>query len=393
MLNTGGASTVAGGTVLSDGTRVSTDALFGPGLSMQFVATFTGAAFQHVGLGLTLNETPWAIFSTKTGGGLYARTNNGGVATDTQIGGSWFNTPHLYRIDWTADGVTYFIDGTQVASHPIAIAQQMRPILTDLTAGGGGVSVDWVRLSPYATAAPTCRACSTLDRRRHGALPHGPRPCRRAPAWPSASGRAIPRFLTRRGRRSRICPGSGEPIGGTSRYVQYRAVLSTTNTAITPVLSDITLGGAPFGGQPALSVSDTSVNEGNGGTTNAVFTVTLSAPSVQTVTVNYATASGSATAGVDFTPAIGTLTFPAGTTSRFLSVPVIGDTLVEGNETFTVTLSGPVDAVLARPQGVGTIIDDDAPPPPSVFTDTTIAQFAAGTVTVSRTSRRPPTVS
>ena len=379
VLNTGGVTTVSGGTLVSDATRVSTDALFSPGLSMQFVATFTGAGFQHVGLGLTLNETPWAIFSTKTGGGLFARTNNGATTTDTQIGGSWFGAPHLYRIDWAANGVTYFIDGTQVASHPIGISQQMRPIVTDLNAGGGGVTADWVRLSPYAaTGTYLSRVFDAGSATSWG-----------AGTWTATVPSGTSLVIGVRTGNTAVpdaswtpfadLSGSGEPIGGTTRYVQYRAVLTTTNPANTPVLSDITLGGAPFGGQPALSVNDTSVSEGNGGTTNAVFTVTLSAPSAQSVTVNYATASGTATAGTDFTPTIGTLTFPAGTTSRFLSVPVIGDTLVEGTETFTVTLSGPVGAVLARPQGVGAIIDDDAPPPPSVFTDTTVVQFSTGT--------------
>ncbi len=55
-------------------------------------------------------------------------------------------------------------------------------------------------------------------------------------------------------------------------------------------------------GAPALSISDVSVTEGNSGTVNAAFTVSLSPASGQTVTVNYATANGTATAGSDYRP-------------------------------------------------------------------------------------------
>jgi hypothetical protein len=111
-----------------------------------------------------------------------------------------------------------------------------------------------------------------------------------------------------------------------------------------------------------LSINDTSVTEGNSGTTPATFTVTLSQAASGTVTVNYATASGTATSGVDFQPASGTLTFLAGETSKTIQVNVVGDTADENDETFTVNLSAPTGgAAIADGQGVGTILDDDPP--------------------------------
>ena len=73
-----------------------------------------------------------------------------------------------------------------------------------------------------------------------------------------------------------------------------------------------------------------------------------------TVAVNYATAGGTATSGTDFIASQGTLVFPPGTTTRSVSVPVLGDFVSEGSETFVVNLSNPVNATIATPQGTGT---------------------------------------
>jgi hypothetical protein len=109
---------------------------------------------------------------------------------------------------------------------------------------------------------------------------------------------------------------------------------------------------------PALSVSDVTVTEGNNGTVNAIFTVSLSAVSGQDVTFDYATANGTATAGQDYAAASGMLTIPAGQPGTTTTVVVNGDTLVEGNERFFVNLSNPINATISDGQGVGTIISD-----------------------------------
>jgi ELWxxDGT repeat protein len=110
---------------------------------------------------------------------------------------------------------------------------------------------------------------------------------------------------------------------------------------------------------PTLSIRDVTVTEGNAGTRAATFTVTLSAPSAQPVTVQYATANGTATAGSDYQARSGTLTIPAGQTTGTITVPVIGDRLGEPDETFLVNLSGATGATIADGQAVGTILDDE----------------------------------
>jgi hypothetical protein len=110
---------------------------------------------------------------------------------------------------------------------------------------------------------------------------------------------------------------------------------------------------------PSLAINNVSLTEGNSGTTNAVFTVSLSAASSVPVTVNYATADGTAVAGQDYVAVSGTLTFAPGETTKTIAVPVIGDRIAEANETFLVNLSSAANAAIATGQGVGTILDDE----------------------------------
>jgi CSLREA domain-containing protein len=139
---------------------------------------------------------------------------------------------------------------------------------------------------------------------------------------------------------------------------------------------------------PSLSINDVSQAEGNSGTTNFNFTVTLSAASGQTVSVNYATANGTAQAGSDYLSVNGLLTFTPGQTSKPVTVQVNGDTQFEPNETFFVNLSNATNATIGKSQGTGTIVNDDAVPPPTVQfsqASTTVQEdLTAITVTVTR---------
>src|SRR5262249_15358909 len=107
------------------------------------------------GLGRTLNsaQEPWAIFSTMSGGALNARTNTGAAAVDTFLGSGLVGTPHRFRIDWKADGVDYYVDGSLVASHNLVVDGRMRPIAASaFNECGGNVTVNWVRMSPDAAS-------------------------------------------------------------------------------------------------------------------------------------------------------------------------------------------------------------------------------------------------
>ncbi len=101
----------------------------------------------------------------------------------------------------------------------------------------------------------------------------------------------------------------------------------------------------------SLSINNVTVTEGNTGTTLAVFTVTLTPASSQTVTVDYATADQSAQAGTDYTSTQGTLTFAPGETTKAITVPVFGDNALESDERFVVQLSNPTNVTLCTTPG------------------------------------------
>jgi Ca2+-binding RTX toxin-like protein len=152
-------------------------------------------------------------------------------------------------------------------------------------------------------------------------------------------------------------------------------------------------------GSPTLSIADTTVTEGNSGTITASFTVTLSAASPDTVTVNWATADGTATAPADYQAVTsGVLTFAPSDTMETAQVQVNGDLIDEGaSENFTVNLSEAGGATIDDGQATGTITDNDNPPTISIG-DTSVTEGNAGTapatfaVTLSNPSASQVTV-
>ena len=136
------------------------------------------------------------------------------------------------------------------------------------------------------------------------------------------------------------------------------ATANGTGNTVSILLNDRTWGVAP----PTVSISNapTIITEGNSGTLNATFTVTLSKPSTADVTVSYATMDVDATAGSDYVAKTGTLTIPAGQTSGMITVAVIGDRIAEStNETFNVQLTSATNATIASAWGNAVIVDNE----------------------------------
>ena len=240
--NPGNLASVAGGQLSIDGSRVSADVLLPAGQTLEFAATFSTDTYEHAGFGVTFNETPWAMFSTYGGTGLYARTNDGSTITDTLIPGNWVGAPHRYRIDWSGNSVVFSIDGTQVATNPAVIAATMRPIVSDYNVGGGALSVDWVRMTPYATSATfTSRVIDAGAPIQWSAV-----------TWSATTPVNTTLSLSARFGNSPTPDGSwtgfqalaasGSAVTQTSRYVQYQVLLGGIGQT-TPMLQDVSFSG------------------------------------------------------------------------------------------------------------------------------------------------------
>jgi RHS repeat-associated protein len=145
-------------------------------------------------------------------------------------------------------------------------------------------------------------------------------------------------------------------------------------------------------GLPPLAFDSTSVsvNEAAGIVT---FAVTLTSPVADTITVDYATANGTAAAGADYTAVAGTLTFNSGQTNQTVTVPILDDAGDEPDETFAVSLSNPTNARIATPSATITILDNDVPSIGFSSTSVSTTEDAGSlTFTVTLTSASDGTV-
>jgi len=239
--SSGGSASVSGGKITVDGARVGTAGTYTAGRSLDFVATFTTDGAQHVGFGVDFNSSPWAIFSTRGGGSLLARSNSGSGGQDTVISGNWLGAPHHYRIDWNAANVVYWIDGVQVVTHPVSISRAMRPLISDLLVGGQKLVVDWMHMSSYST--PATFTSRVLDA---GAVVLWA-----TMSWTVDQPAGTTLAMSVRFGNTVVPDGtwtaftsvsqSAAALTRSSRYIQYQATMSTSDTGQTVVLRDVTV--------------------------------------------------------------------------------------------------------------------------------------------------------
>ena len=214
-----------------------TSATYGSGRSLEFVATFGGGNFQHVGFGVDFNNDPdWAIFSIKGDGTFNARDNNGGAQPTRSFRAALIGSPHRYRIEWDADRGP-LLRRRRASSRPtrsLRLPPRCALAASDLNAGGADVVG---RLAPHEPVP----AAGSFNSRVFDAG--------QQVAWGTLSGRRTPRpgprsclsvrtgnTPTPDGSWSSFTPiaTNGGDIPGNSRYVQYRADLTPTGPGSDP---------------------------------------------------------------------------------------------------------------------------------------------------------------
>ena len=173
--------------------------------------------------------------------------------------------------------------------------------------------------------------------------------------------------------------GSGEDFeSGTTQFTLTVRASDGSESADTTVTVDVT----DVDDTPAIRVADAEATEGDD--TEMVFRVTLQSASSETVTVNYATADGTATAGEDYTATSGTLTFAPGETEKTVSVTIIDDTVEDSGETFTLALSDPSGGTLGDTEATGTIFNTDPPAVQTSVSEPDGVDLPAGTTTTGK---------
>lgn len=238
---TGGAAIVGGGALTVDGALAGTTNYYSGSHVLEFVATFSANTSQHIGFGTDLNAPPWAIFSTGYPGGtsLRARTANGNQVQETNLG-ALLGAAHRYRIEWTATGVTYSVDGAVVATHAVGITANMRPVASDQLTGAT-LGLDWLRMGPAASVG------TFMSR----VLDAGANARWLAVTWAGGqpSGTTVS-FVTRTGDSTNPDDGSWtawNTVSGTSitgadrRYLQYRATLNSSVATNSPTIEQVAI--------------------------------------------------------------------------------------------------------------------------------------------------------
>ena len=296
-----------------------------------------------------------------------AAAGNAGADTDVSA-----NYPSNYS---TLQGTST----TRAASYDAVIS------VAALTSSGGLASFSNYGASTVDIAAPGVSINSTLPGNSYGAF--------------SGTSMAAPHVTGAIALYASAYPGASAPEIREAILSSARPTASLAGKTVTGGRLDVA---AALNIVPAvdIAISGGAVKEGDSGTTPLVFTVTLSAAANSEVTVAYATADGSALAGSDYLARSGILSFAPGETVRTITIDVLGDTLVEPDETFTVALShASANARITAASATGTILNDDqapAPVTPELRIDSVTGLENAGwfqfTVTLSQASSSRVTV-
>ncbi len=237
----GGATTFGSGCIKVNGTHVYSNTSYGPGTSIEFLASFTSGSFQNVGFSIDQNFSGGGWVTIGEGnpdGNIYARVSDG---TAVSLGSNLIGSMHRYRIKWNASNFEFYVDGstTPVATINFTVTSSMYLQVSDFANNDGILSVDWFRIHPYSMAGTyTSRVFDAGIAKPWGSViwnvdqPSGTNVTVSVrtgnTAVPDASWSPFTPIST-----------SGMTVGTVARYIQYKADLGTFDNKITPALKDI----------------------------------------------------------------------------------------------------------------------------------------------------------
>ncbi|HVP05115.1 MAG TPA: fibronectin type III domain-containing protein [Dehalococcoidia bacterium] len=288
---TGGSVSVSGGSAQADGGAAGSTAAFSNDLAFEARATLGTDSWQQLGIGTDLDGLSGnsrAVFSTASGGQVYARTSVNGVDTFTPLPGLT-NSPHTYKIARSGTQFLYFVDGSLVATHN-GFSGSVKAWISDYSNGGQKVSVDWLRILPFAFLSGTYES-PRIDTGApgvittiawHGATPSGTtltvrtRSSTNGTSWSSWS--------------SPVSSG-GAISSPSARYLQYQVTLASSDSSTTPELDDVTLSGSP----PPVIISNVAVTN----ITNNSATVSWTTNQPTDGVVNYGLTSSYGSSATD----------------------------------------------------------------------------------------------
>ncbi|HEY7627332.1 MAG TPA: Ig-like domain-containing protein, partial [Ilumatobacteraceae bacterium] len=368
----GGSAAIANGHATVDGSWLRADGLVGPGRAIEFVATFSGDTFQNAGLGMTLESgsESWAMFGTNgVAGTLRARTNVSGAEENFDLGTGYIGSQHLFRIEWGTTEIRFLIDGVLV--HTAAtVSGTMRPIASDYSTGGGALTVDWMRMTPFASPGTFLSrvhdAGSAADWGAFSYVADVPATTSlelsvRTGSTPTPDGTwtAFTPIL------------SGDDVTTGGRYLQYRANLTTDGGDVSPVLSSVTIPySASVDTTPPTIISRSPAPGATKVATGTSVTVVFDEP-IDPATVTTSTVTLLAEGAVDYVT--GVVTYD-GTTATLDPTSYLAT-----STKYMVTVAAVVADTAHNPLGTPDSWTFTTSAPLSTLVDTTAADFGAGT--------------
>jgi hypothetical protein len=243
--NNDGTTVNNNGVITVNGTHVFSNASFEPGSSIEFAAIFGNGSYQNIGFSIDqpYADGTWVTIgqANQADGNLYARASNN---TEIKIGSGLIGSLHFFRIKWNPTNFEFYVDGgvKPVATINLKVTSNMYIQISDYASSDEGLSIDWMHVAPYtASGVFTSRVFDAGAPTTWGAVNwHGDQPAGTSIAISVSTGDTP---NPNDGTWSSFTPvkAPGTPVNSTSRYIQYKATLTTSDKKFTPILDEVTI--------------------------------------------------------------------------------------------------------------------------------------------------------